>query len=108
MSSNAESCQKQPCKSCPFRKDTTFLVGTLSKRRRQEIIDLHIHGDFYFNCHSNNSKLCAGIIMLADKIDKNANVTTRLGRMAGIIPKQFKNMDKVIDTAEEFLKHKEI
>jgi hypothetical protein len=48
---------KQPCKDCPFRKDSR--KGWLGKERMEDILTSDS-----FVCHKNNSLQCAGHMIL--------------------------------------------
>ena len=85
-----------PCKNCPFKKDT--LKGWLGSERMTEIINYHS-----FVCHKDNSKQCAGHMILNG--DKNAYV--RLAHRMKLDLKLI-NQDLVFDTAEECIKHHDI
>jgi len=90
---------KQPCKNCPFRKDT--LEGWLGKERMEEILD-----ETSFVCHKTahgrpaDRMQCAGhMIMLG-----NENEFIKTAKEYGI-QLNLKGQELVFDTKQDCIDH---
>lgn len=100
-----------PCDSCPFRKDHPYAEGWLGKKRMTEIIEETVMGDGTFQCHKtyqvakDKKRLCAGKLILEERVNPGGNFMTRLAKMAGYLPEAFVNTEVVFQTAEEAINY---
>ena len=96
-----------PCPKCPFRKDLPeHLKGWLGEDRMAQIIEDCVDGDSYFQCHADNSLLCAGAIILDNKQNDGegfTNSSTRIAVALGWVKldKVEQHKDKIFDTADD-------
>lgn len=99
---------KKPCKDCPFRNNLPdHLKGWLGRERAQGIIDSCVEGDEYFQCHKDNSLICAGAILL-DLNNNNgegyANKSTRMLIAFGLLePEEMRGAEDVFKNSKEFV-----
>lgn len=84
---------KQPCKDCPFRKDS--LKGWLGKERMADIIKAES-----FVCHKNNELQCAGHMILNQE-DNIFVKTTKACRLS----LSLKNKELIFDNKEDCIEH---
>jgi hypothetical protein len=104
--------QKEPCKNCPFLKNSRI---ELTEGRLEGIID-SLHTDQVFTCHKsidygsdkqfnedgtfntlNHNKYCAGSMIYLEK-EGRPGYHMRLGRALGVYdPSELKGHDQVID-----------
>lgn len=84
--------RKNPCKDCPFRKDS--MRGWLPRRIKQII-----ESDS-FVCHKNNSLQCAGHLILMKESNQFYRLAKALGLDLGL-----KNEHLIFDSPEDCIKH---
>lgn len=84
---------RKPCKDCPFRKDSKR--GWLGRERMQEIL-----GSESFVCHKDNSKQCAGHMLIKGPWNIFVVMAQRLG-----IDLPLRGRKLVFDTEKDCLDH---
>ncbi len=86
-------CTKNPCKDCPFRKDS--IKGWLGKQRMTEIIQANS-----FVCHKKTNLQCAGHMLLNGEQNEFVQLAKRLGLETGI-----KGRELVFDNKNDCIEH---
>lgn len=102
---------KSPCNNCPFVRGNPFAERkTLSQDRIEDIVNDTVLGDDYFSCHktthgrADSEMMCAGHLILAEKINPMGNIVHRMAAMMSVFDPQALNMGAdVYDTAEEMI-----
>lgn len=84
---------KQPCKDCPFRKDSK--KGWLGEDRMTEIIKAES-----FVCHKNNELQCAGHMILNQDTNMFVGLASRLG-----LALELGEKDLVFDSKQDCINH---
>lgn len=84
---------KQPCKDCPFRKDSR--KGWLGEERMSDIIKAES-----FVCHKNTELQCAGHMILNQ--DNNIFVKTAKEHRLSL---SLKNKEIIFDNREDCINH---
>ncbi len=97
MNFNDIYCQA-PCNNCPFRKDS--LKGWLGEQRMKGITE-----QISFVCHKDNTRQCAGHLIINEKDEQNGNSSFYRLAQSLVIDLKLKNKDIIFDTIEEVIKH---
>lgn len=84
---------KSPCGQCPMRKDCR--KGWLGSKRMKEILNSDS-----FVCHKDNSKQCAGHMLMLKEQNSFYRLSKRLH-----VPLNLKGSDLVFDNDEECVEH---